>query len=374
MDEYKQSLKYNILNIAFKVFIVVFIILFIIFYFKLDIFNIKIFKSKNHRDEKYVFKEYDVNRNIVNAISKQNYNDKKLSSFYIKTAYNCCLKNDGIADVERLKTIISQGFRCLDFKLIYKNNTLHIENQSQNQTFYNALEIINTHCFSNSYCNNDEDPVIINIRLHEPDLASFQTSQRVFKKMREMFRTLNSNKILNSKYSLLQKIEDKSKYEDILNAQLDDIKGQIIIMCNYDYDIIEINNIDATHDVMQYIHFNTFIPKSNEFDDIESLINTIGNSSTYNNIIFTVNTHNSLLTNDANPLIDLNREVPTMIAPSASKDIISSLYDTFGYTFRAMDIANVDNFDDIKDQEIKIYNDEFNIVGSAYILKPINRR
>ena len=35
---------------------------------------------------------------------------------------------------------------------------------------------------------------------------------------------------------------------------------------------------------------------------------------------------------------------------------------------------NVDNFDDIKDQEIKIYNDEFNIVGSAYILKPINRR
>ena len=31
-------------------------------------------------------------------------------------------------------------------------------------------------------------------------------------------------------------------------------------------------------------------------------------------------------------------------------------------------------YNDIKDQEIQIYNNEFNIVGSAYILKPINRR
>ena len=376
MDEYKQSMKYSILNIAFKVFIIVFLVLFIIFYFKIDIFNLKFFKSKNHKDEKYVFKEYDVNRDLVNAVSRTNYPDKQLSDFYIKTAYNCCLRSDGIADVERLKTIISQGFRCLDFKLIYKNNTLHIENQPQNQTFYNALEIIDKHCFSNSYCNNNEDPVIVNIRLHEPDLASFQISQRVFNKLREMFQTLNTNNILDSKYSLLQKIENSGSYENVLSAPLSTIYGKMIVMCNYDYRIIEANNIDAKHDLLQYIHLNTYIPRNNnEFNSIVDLTTFINNSATYNTVIFTVNTHNSLLTSDANPLIDLNREVPTMIIPApSSEDILSSLYNTFGYTFRAIDITNVDNFDDIKDQEIQIYNKDFNIVGSAYILKPINRR
>ena len=150
----------------------------------------------------------------------------------------------------------------------------------------------------------------------------------------------------------------------------------MIVMCNYDYRIIEVNNIDAKHNLLQYIHLNTYIPRNNnEFNSIVDLTTFINNSATYNTVIFTVNTHNSLLTRDANPLIDLNREVPTMIIPApSSEDIISSLYDTFGYTFRAIDITNVDNFDDIKDQEIQIYNNEFNIVGSAYILKPINRR
>ena len=121
IENYKQSPQYSYLNIAFKVFIFILFFLSILFFFKIDIFNLKFFKSNDHKDKKYVHKAYNVNRNLVNAISSPNYQDKKLSHFYIKTSYNSCNIGYGNANVERLKTIISQGFRCLDFELIYKN-------------------------------------------------------------------------------------------------------------------------------------------------------------------------------------------------------------------------------------------------------------
>ena len=375
MDNYKETLKYSYLNIAFKVLVIVAFVLFIIFYFKIDIFNLKFFKSKNHKDKKYIHKDYYVNRNLVNAISKSEYQDKKLSDFYIKTAFNCCNVGYGTSNVERLKTIISEGFRCLDFKLIYKNDTLHIENQPKNETFYNALETIDTHCFSNSYCHNNKDPLIINIRLDE-NITKAET-KLVYKKLREMFKTLNSNKI-DSTFSLLEKKDNSRSYVDVLTASLNDLNNKIIVMCNYDYTTIENAAIDAKHELLQYIHFNTYIPKND--DTVNSLTTTL--TDTYkNNAIISMQINENLKANpDPTGLIELNKNYPMMLIPNLFSNLSAvenptSLEDIFGYTFRALDFSSTNDFSqEIIDPDMKLYADEFNIANSAFILKPIKLR
>lgn len=371
MDNYKETLKYGYLNIAFKVLVIVTFVLFIIFYFKIDIFNLKFFKSKNHKDKKYIHKDYYVNRNLVNAISKSDYGDKKLSDFYIKTAFNCCNVGYGTSNVERLKSIISEGFRCLDFKLIYKNNTLHIENQPQNETFYNALEIIDTHCFSNSYCHNNEDPLIINIRLDE-NITKAET-KLIYKKLREMFKTLNSNK-MDSKFSLLQN-------NDILTTSLNNLNNKIIVMCNYDYTTVENDKIDAKHELLQYIHFNTYIPKNDEPLDANGMKTFLDayNTNNKNNAIISMQINESLKT-ESTDLIDLNKTYPMMLIPNLFNNLSAvenptSLEDIFGYTFRALEFSSTNDFSkEIIDADMKLYVDEFNIANSAFILKPIKLR
>lgn len=377
MDNYKETLKYSYLNIAFKVLVIVAFVLFIIFYFKIDIFNLKFFKSKNHKDKKYIHKDYYVNRNLVNAISKyDDTNNNNLSDFYIKTAFNCCNVGYGNSNVERLKTIISEGFRCLDFKLIYKNNTLHIENQPQNETFYNALEIIDTYCFSNSYCHNNEDPLIINIRLDE-NITKAEI-KLVYKKLREMFKTLNSNK-MDSTFSLLEKNKSSGSYIDVLTASLNYLNNKIIVMCNYDYTTVENDEIDAKHELLQYIHFNTYIPKNDEILDVTGLQNIISNTNNKNNAIISMQINESFKT-DAINLIELNKNYPMMLIPNSYTNLSAvenptSLEDIFGYTFRALEFSSTNDFSkEIVDPDMKVYVDEFNIANSAFILKPIKLR
>lgn len=372
MDNYKETLKYSYLNIAFKVLVIVAFVLFIIFYFKIDIFNLKFFKSKNHKDKKYIHKDYYVNRNLVNVTSKSDYGDKKLSDFYVKTAFNCCNVGYGTSNVERLKTIISEGFRCLDFKLIYKNNTLHIENQPQNETFYNALEIIDTHCFSNSYCHNNEDPLIINIRLDENITKA--EKKLIYKKLREMFKTLNSNK-MDSTLSLLEKKKSPSLI-NVLTTSLNDLNNKIIVMCNYNYTLVEKDAIDAKHELLQYIHFNTYIPKND--DTVNSLTTTLTDTNkNKNNAIISMQTNESLKANpDPTGLIELNKIYPMMLIPNSYNNLgaienPTSLEDIFGYTFRALEFSSTNDFSkEIVDPDMKVYVDEFNIANSAFILKP----
>jgi hypothetical protein len=373
MDIIEKNIQYRYLNIAFKLFIVVFILLFIIFYFKFDIFKIKLFKSSNHNDNQYVFEEYNINRNIVNAISNSNYNDKILSDFFIKTSFNCCNIGYGNANIERLKTIISQGFRCFDFKLIYKNNTIHIENQPKNETFYNALEIIDRYSFSNTFCNNNDDPVIINIRLND---TNKNNTKLIYKKLRDMFKTLGSKHILNSSYSLLENIKDKENYNNILSAPLNKINGKIIVMCNYNYNIIEDDTIDNKHELLQYVHFNTYIVnESNELDNID--IPNIINNTYYNNLIVSMSLHNTM---KGEEIININKNVPSMIIPDSFNNISaienpSSLFNVFGYTFRALEFSSIGDFkSEISDSNIKSYIDDFNTANSAFILKPLNIR
>jgi len=250
--------------------------------------------------------------------------------------------------------------------LIYKNNTLHIENQPQNETFYNALEIIDTHCFSNSYCHNNEDPLIINIRLDENITEA--EKKLIYKKLREMFKTLNSNK-MDSTFSLLQKT-------NVLTASLNDLNNKIIVMCNYDYTIVENDGIDSKHELLQYIHFNTYIPKN--VDNLTSITTAFTNDNK-NNAIISMQINERLKTNSVD-LIELNKNYPMMLIPNSYTNLSAvenptSLEDIFGYTFRALEFSSTNDFSkEIVDPDMKVYVDEFNIANSAFILKPIKLR
>ena len=229
-----------------------------------------------------------------------------------------------------------------------------------------------------TYCNNNEDPLIINIRFNKSITDSLTESKNVYKKLREMFKTLNSKR-LDSSYSMLQnKKFNKKGYTDILREPLNNIYGKIIVMCNYNYDIINTNNFDAKHEVLQYIHINTYIADTNDTIEIINKVLTDENS-TYNNSIINMDINDSIKTNSIG-LINLNKDYPMMIIPNSYDSISaianpSSLEDVFGYTFRALEFSGIKDFNqEILDSDIKIYIDEFNIMGSAFILKPIKLR
>ena len=368
IETLEQTNKYTSLNIAFKVLVFVFILLFIIFYFELNLFSLKLFKGRHYQDQKYIPPPQNTNRQISNAIINTNSQGKFIQNFFIKTAFNCCNVGFASADSQRIKTILSQGFRCLDFNLIYKNNTLVIKDQINKETFYNALETINNFAFSNSICNNNDDPLIINIRLEQTDITTRSKAKLVYKKLREMFRVLNSSNFLSEKYSLMSKYisQNSAKYADVLQTPIEELSGKIIIMCNYDYEIVD--ELDATHDLLQYIHLNTSDVENNPDDSVN--IN-----------IVSINAHQALMNNDENALLSINMTQPNMIIPVYNTHFMlvenpSSLYDAFGYTFRALDFSSILDFEqDITDNDdIKVYIDEFNLMGSAFILKPVRFR
>ena len=222
---------------------------------------------------------------------------------------------------------------------------------------------------------NNEDPLIINIRFDKSVTDSLTESKNVYKKLREMFKTLNSKRF-DSSYSMLQKIKDIGSYTDVLREPLNNIYGKIIVMCNYNYNIIDTNDFAAKHEVLQYIHINTYIADTNDTIDI---IKSVLTNSTYNNAIINMDINDSIKT-DSISLINLNKDYPMMIIPNSYDSISaianpSSLEDVFGYTFRALEFSGIKDFNqEILDSDIKIYIDEFNIMGSAFILKPIKLR
>ena len=152
-------------------------------------------------------------------------------------------------------------------------------------------------------------------------------------------------------------------------------------MFNYDYTTIDNDEIDAKHELLQYIHFNTYIPKNNEILDATGIKTFLDayNTNNKNNAIITMQISENLKTNST-ALIELNKKYPLMLIPNSLNNISAvenptSLEDIYGYTFRALEFSSIVDFSkEILDADIKLYIDEFNIVNSAFILKPIKLR
>ena len=147
-------------------------------------------------------------------------------------------------------------------------------------------------------------------------------------------------------------------------------------MCNYDYTIVENDAIDAKHELLQYIHFNTYIATNN---DTLTSITTAFTNDNKNNTIINMDINETLKTDSVN-LIELNKKYPIMLIPNSYTNLSAvqnptSLEWIFGYTFRALEFSSTNDFSkEIVDPDMKVYVDEFNIANSAFILKPIKLR
>lgn len=101
-----------------------------------------------------------------------------LRDYYVSAAYDVCTagqyKNDFV-NLCALKAAIKQGVRCLDFAIYTVNYEPVVACSSLNEytvkESYNSIPLgsvlsaINTHAFSNSFCPNSSDPLILHIRL-----------------------------------------------------------------------------------------------------------------------------------------------------------------------------------------------------------------
>lgn len=151
-------------------------------------------------------------------------------------------------------------------------------------------------------------------------------------------------------------------------------------MCNYDYTIVENDAIDAKHELLQYIHFNTLIATNDDNDATGMKTFLEDYDKNYkNNAIISMQINESLKTDSVN-LINLNKGYPMMLIPNSYNNLSAvenptSLEDIFGYTFRALEFSSTNDFSkEIVDPDMKVYVDEFNIANSAFILKPIKLR
>lgn len=365
-----STTTYITLKIIFKFVLVIFILLVVLFYFKIDLLNFKIFKDNTLKQSKD-FKPHETNRNLFNANTKDSYSSKKLNNFYIKSAYDCSKSDDQFSSIERLKTIISQGFRCLDFNLIYKDNNIFIKNQIKGESFLNALQVVDKHAFSNNYCSNHSDPIILNLRLDVDD-NDIDHLQIVYNKLRDIFDYNDSKYILSNNNSLKHKFDDESRgdknyYNSVLNVPISSLQKKIVICFNYDYRTAH----TFDHNLLQYIHINTLFINENNISDFS----TIDDASFFeNHYILSPGASDSLLTE----LIDVNKTKLNMIIPKIYMDYMiinpTNIHDALGFSMRLMNFSSVTKFDEkyIQDDDLLLYLQNFDTNGYAFIVKPSN--
>jgi hypothetical protein len=188
-------------------------------------------------------KNYGTINDTIKSIPNDNKYNNNLSDFYIKSAYNCCnggLYSKGYVSLCVLETIIAQGVRALDFEIYSSANkpivaSSILENTFNKQTynhvdFTDVVTTINAMAFSENYCNNSHDPIIINLRIKTNNSDMFNTLASTIK----MF----GNHLLGESYS----------YETINNNigqfPLSLFKNKVIIVIHpYKSDILSNNEM-----------------------------------------------------------------------------------------------------------------------------------
>ena len=117
-----------------------------------------------------------------------------LYDYYIKTSYNSCsggsYKNDYV-DICILKSIISQGVRCLDFE-IYNidgkpvvststENNYHVKETYNSVDFSTVMQTIQSYAFASGTCPNPNDPMLIHLRIKSNNQTMYDNLANIFK-------------------------------------------------------------------------------------------------------------------------------------------------------------------------------------------------
>ncbi len=265
-----------------------------------------------------------------------------LRDYYIKTAYNACspgqFKNDFV-NICALKTIISQGARCLDFEVYSLNNEPHVATSAVDdftvKETYNSVKwsdvctTIRDYAFSGATCPNPGDPLIIHLRL-------MSKNKPMYSSMATIFENVLSNRLLGPKYSY----ENQGK-----NLGLEPIKnlmGKIIIIADRSNALFEDTELD------EYVNLasnSVFMRAARYTQDVK-------------------------FTPDMNELIEFNKKNMTIVLPDLNQsdpNYAFSLTQKAGCQFSAFSFQNFDS-------NMEYYDMFFDKQGTAFVLKPAELR
>jgi len=269
----------------------------------------------------------------------------KLRDYYIKSAYNCFnpdnFKNSTVS-MDACLYVIGRGCRVIDFEIFSVDNQPVIASSSVNSYNYKetynhipvseAFEILGDTIFAGNKCPNPSDPFIIHMRIMSQNITMYDNLANIISRSKSMARNL-----LGTKYGY----EYHSK--DLGDEKLLDFKGKIILM------------IDATNDTYR----NT---------KLFELMNMSSNS-----LFLSKKTYTEVKNiGDPQSFKEANKKNMCLVVPEKSGRPVNEGHNapfTWGCQLVAMCFQ-----EPARDEKLKAYEDKFDSVGYAFVLKPEDLR
>jgi len=313
---------------AYMLFIVL-VISFIIYYIYLS--------NLQNRECKFFDKKYSTKTSLVAINKNAQQCQYKFRDYYIKTAYNCCsggsYKNDYVS-LCVLKSILGQGVRALDFEIYSVNdrpvvatstaNSFHIKETFNSIDFANVMNVITKTAFSETTCQNAEDPLIIHLRF-------FSSNPQMYKNLSEIFKSYE-DKMLNEDHSY------ENGRHNLGDVKLLDLKKKIVLI------------VDKTN------------PAFMDCKELYEFVNITSNSI----FMRALHYYDVQYTPDLNELIEHNKQGMTMAMPDKGinpSNPSGALIRETGTQFIAMRFQNTDTY-------LEENNLFFDQAGYAFVLKP----
>lgn len=273
-----------------------------------------------------------------------------LRDYFISSSYNSCCAGDFVdsyVSTNPLKEVLAQGVRVLDFALYSVNGKIVVgagDTDSDNiKGTYNALPLngdegvfdtINSYAFSHP-CPNPTDPLFLNFRI-----KSTVRPNNFYRQLTEYVKNSFGGRTLSPKYGFEGR-HNKNSGINLAREPILNLKNKVIIMCHQDS-----NNFRGT--------------------DFEELVNISSGSP----FLKQRKNYDVQFTHDPTGLTEFNKKNMTISMPdlSALNDNMSAaLHMKYGCQMILMNWSNYDS-------NMEFYRKTFIDEGSAFVLKPENKR
>lgn len=282
---------------------------------------------------------------VDKRIQNINYNDAqyqyKLRDYNIMSSYNsCCDGNfeNGYVSLDALKQVIFRGARVLDFEIYSLDNKTVIAASDNNNFYqkgtYNSLpfektmDLIERYAFSASTAPNYNDPLFLHFRIKSKKPHVFN----------DMAKSLASS---FSRYRLPSKYNYESGGENIGSEPLKNFNRHVIFVCDKENNMFENSPLD---ELINFASGTVFLQKLRNYD-----------------VLYAPNGSNLIEENKKNMAITM----PDLMKQNQNVD--AGVHFKYGCQLVCMNFQNVDS-------NLVYYLEEFNNVGSAFLLKPAELR
>lgn len=275
---------------------------------------------------------------LNSIVDNDNFNNYKLSDFFIKTAYNCCCTSNfknSYVNLGSLEICLKQGVRCLDFEIHSVDNNPVVAassvsdyNKKETYNYLYIKDVLNTiakMAFSPSICSNFNDPLILHFRIMNNNATMYKNFANIISQTQQ-FNSL----LLGKKYS------HEYNGNNLATIPIINFKKKIIII---------IYGADTFYQSTQ----------------LDEYIN-IASGQAFMHLL----RYNNIKYNNNNNLIEFNKKNMSIVLPNPQINIENPNFNRcreYGCQFIAMSFQK-------NDSNLKQYNLFFNNNKSAFVLKP----